>query len=689
MSHKKISPEEAFENINSSLSKYVDLAEQDDESPAIFEDILLVDDRYIHADLINQGGMKKILKTTDALTKRPVAKASLIDFEDSVKTENFLREARLTAALEHPNIIPVYDIGVDESEGPYFIMKLIGGKSLACLLKDLSNPKKSENYSLQDLMDIFLKICDAVSYAHSKGIIHLDLKPQNIQIDDYGEVLVCDWGLAKVMSETESKTQFNIELDPIFYNDVTLDGYMKGTPGFMAPEQINTNLGPKNEQTDIYALGGILYCMLALQTPFGNADLPTIIQATLNGEIKVPSIKRAQIKELSDKYVPSSLEAVAMKALATKAEERYQSVPELRQEIYKWMGGFATEAENAGFMKSLYLLLKRHRNISIVLFLSLLAAIFAIYKIKDNEAIAVANEKKALANEKRALDNEAKTKEALSLYLNEKELTERVAKHSIKQLEVINDYHLHKLHFDKALDFINRTLEYRPESEVINALKGEIHFYRQEFDQALLALEKAGDYKAKAPLNLMYKLAPEFVELSRKSDFLKADDLARLMLAFDKKYRYRLFNYEASKFELAKGQNPKDYIDKARLDNHLQLCKIFMLHQNDLKTLDFTYELTNKGLVMDFSNNAKLEYLNHIKHLPVYSLNLQNTYFWTKWIFKHNHLKVVDIRNSQIKKMRFNELQDSTLREIRLSQEQFDNSETTSGIKKRINFIVE
>ena len=193
MAHIDISHEEIYQNINSSLVQY-----SEDLQP-IFDEILVVEDRYDKGSVVNQGGMKKILKTIDSLTNRPVAKAVLIDFEDADKAESFLREARLTAALEHPNIIPVYDIGVDDTQGPFFTMKLVGGKNLAEILKKMSKEQEQSNYSLRDLLTIFLKICDAIHYAHSKGILHLDLKPENIQIGDYGEVLVCDWGLAKVM----------------------------------------------------------------------------------------------------------------------------------------------------------------------------------------------------------------------------------------------------------------------------------------------------------------------------------------------------------------------------------------------------------------------------------------------------------------------------------------------------------
>ena len=210
--HNNESPEEAYNSLNESYKDiYNDITNH--ISTLILDDFLTTEDRYQESKIVDQGGMKKIIKTTDSLTSRSVAKALLIDYEDEDKVERFLKEARLTAALEHPNIIPVYDIGFDEKEGPYFIMKLVGGRNFATILKSLSSknsaesPASSESFSLQDLMDIFLKICDAVAYAHSKGIVHLDLKPENIQIGEYGEVLVCDWGLAKILDEPDQITE--------------------------------------------------------------------------------------------------------------------------------------------------------------------------------------------------------------------------------------------------------------------------------------------------------------------------------------------------------------------------------------------------------------------------------------------------------------------------------------------------
>ena len=177
MASKERNLKDDFQNLDPSLAQYVDLVDKAIDSPeTIFDDLLMIEERYQQSSVINQGGMKKILKTIDSLTGRPVAKATLIDFEDSEKVENFLKEARLTAALEHPNIIPVYDIGVDETEGPFFTMKLVGGQNLAKILTSLTGAEGNTDYSLQDLMEIFLKTCDAVAYTHSRGVVHLDRK---------------------------------------------------------------------------------------------------------------------------------------------------------------------------------------------------------------------------------------------------------------------------------------------------------------------------------------------------------------------------------------------------------------------------------------------------------------------------------------------------------------------------------
>jgi serine/threonine protein kinase len=163
------------------------------------DEILQLDQRYSGEVPLNQGGMKMILQCRDELTDRPIAKAIMQEISSNDAVDDFIAEARLTASLEHPNIVPVHDLGLTPEGEPFFTMKLLSGENLQQILKGLRQQDKIyiENYPLEVLLEIFIKVCDAMAYAHSKNILHLDLKPANIQVDDYGQVLVCDWGLAK------------------------------------------------------------------------------------------------------------------------------------------------------------------------------------------------------------------------------------------------------------------------------------------------------------------------------------------------------------------------------------------------------------------------------------------------------------------------------------------------------------
>ena len=159
----------------------------------------LSQNRYTDFQEIGRGGMKAIFSVLDNYGKRKVAYARLVSSEDEKLSDAFIREARLTAQLEHPNIISVYDVGMEQSGAPYFTMELKTGDSLSSALK--------KEYDLNSMLNVFIKICDAIAYAHSRKIIHLDLKPDNVQLGKFGEVMVCDWGLSKVIDSEDPDTE--------------------------------------------------------------------------------------------------------------------------------------------------------------------------------------------------------------------------------------------------------------------------------------------------------------------------------------------------------------------------------------------------------------------------------------------------------------------------------------------------
>ena len=346
--------DEAFEEINPAA-----------ELP-LYGQLCSLEERYGDAELIAVGGMKRILKVLDRHGNRHVAMARLHEDASDLLFDPLIREARLTALLEHPNIMSVHDVGVDEGGQPYFTMDLKVGDGLDVVLQ---KALADGGCPLSDRLDIFLKVCDAITYAHSRDVIHLDLKPANIQVGHYGEVLVCDWGLAKLIGDTD-EIDDDVLLNPDLLSGMTIYGKVKGTPGYMAPEQIRG--GTRDKGTDIYALGALLYTVLTCRPPL-EGDTKTMQQAALSGDIIPPTVRRSG--------VPESLSAVVMKAMALKPADRYASVSDLITDVRAFLGGFSPVAHESGLATEFLLFYRRHRvscNVAAV-FMAMVVVVTALF----------------------------------------------------------------------------------------------------------------------------------------------------------------------------------------------------------------------------------------------------------------------------------------------------------------------
>lgn len=327
-------------------------------------------EKYKFRKSIGQGGMKVVIQVKDRDTTRDIAMAMLPDAQSRPKQEilRFIEEARITASLEHPNIVPVHDIGVDDCGSPYFTMKLIRGETLASVLRKLhdGDPEYLENYPLDKLLRIFLKICNGVAFAHSKGVLHLDLKPENVQLGDYGEVILMDWGLAKLVSVPENDDSMPLDAQVVSQGSRTGNGVRKGTPGYMAPEQAAGNENQKSFRTDVYSLGAILYSLLTYCNPLEGNDVKKLLIATIRGDV-IPPSQRAP-----ERFIPAGLEAVVLKAMTVDPAGRYSGAKELRNEVLAFLSGFATHAERATPWKKAFLLVRRHKITSIAVAVALL-----------------------------------------------------------------------------------------------------------------------------------------------------------------------------------------------------------------------------------------------------------------------------------------------------------------------------
>ncbi len=362
-------------------------------------------ERYRMLEPIAEGGEKSISRVYDACLGRSVAMARPVKRDAELEKEDFLREARLTAGLDHPNIVPIHNIGIDADGTPFFTMELLPGDSLKDIIDRLrkGDPDYRKKYPLDVLLGIFQKICDAIAYAHSRHVLHLDLKPENIRVGTFGEVFVCDWGLAKVMTEPPASANIDT-LDGDLLNDMDLSGTIKGTPGFMAPEQ--GHAGHCAAAMDIYALGSMLYMILTHELPVEGSSTNEILEAMQAGKILPPHRRKPGMR------VPKSLAAVAMKALALKPELRYAEVTEVQSEVQRFLSGFTTRAERASPATRTVFLIRRHSRgaFMIILFMAALIAVVlgGLLRIRAERDTAKKNLALILAEQQRSeqLDTE-------------------------------------------------------------------------------------------------------------------------------------------------------------------------------------------------------------------------------------------------------------------------------------------
>ena len=271
----------------------------------------------------------------------------------------FIREARTTAQISHPNIVPVYRIGVFESSGVYFSMKRIRGETLREIIARLADGDAGarRRYTLRRLLEIFVSACNGVAFAHHRGVIHCDLKPANLMVGDYGEVLVMDWGMAQCR-ETGDLGGAGVELG----GEPAKSNTMGGTPAFMAPELL-TGTGEPDPLTDVYSLGGILYSILTWRPSPYPVDLPPEeLQKLAAGSSPQPPGKAAH----PDRAVPRELEEIALKAMARNRSKRYQSVAELLEDIHNYLDGYPVRAYSPNIVYRTVKLLRRRPLVPLV-----------------------------------------------------------------------------------------------------------------------------------------------------------------------------------------------------------------------------------------------------------------------------------------------------------------------------------
>jgi WD40 repeat protein len=292
--------------------------------------------RYALIRQHGSGGVGRIWVAWDHDLHREVALKELLPewAERPELRQRFLDEARITGQLDHPGIAPVHDLARRADDGPpYYTMRLIKGRSLDAAVKayhERQLPGQAQPLERAALLQAFVQVCQAVAYAHDRGVIHRDLKPQNVVLGDYGEVIVLDWGLAKLLGHPEGSTPLPaVTLDPAETHDPSLPGALLGTPSYMAPEQAAGRQDLVDRRTDVYGLGAMLYEVLTGRPPFTGSGADEARRQVCTAPPAHPCTVCPS--------APPALAAVCLRALAKEPGQRYAAALELAEEVRHWL----------------------------------------------------------------------------------------------------------------------------------------------------------------------------------------------------------------------------------------------------------------------------------------------------------------------------------------------------------------
>jgi eukaryotic-like serine/threonine-protein kinase len=349
--------------------------------------------RYTVKREYGRGGQSRVLLAFDEHLEREIALKELLgDIEEhgsrtasQAASARFVREARITGQLEHPNIVPVYELGQHADGSVYYTQKLVRGTTFKARLADCR-----ESGARLSLLAHFADICHAVAYAHSRGVIHRDLKPENVMLGQFGETVVLDWGLAKARGEKDIRGPAVLRKATAMRADQTVEGYALGTPSYMSPEQAQGHLEEIDERSDVWSLGAILFEILTGRPPFQGDTAYSIIGKVIK---EAPPKCREVFRS-----APPELAAVADKCLTRDRKLRYGNAEEIAKEIEAYQAGGDVRAYRYSSWELLRRFVQKHRALTAVTGLAVLLLFAALLAIRDEAAQAKASLQRARHN---------------------------------------------------------------------------------------------------------------------------------------------------------------------------------------------------------------------------------------------------------------------------------------------------
>jgi serine/threonine protein kinase len=310
---------------------------------------------------VASGGMGSVYLVSDTELKREVALKVLTTPLDSESLHTrMVREAQIIAMLEHPAIVPIHDLGRLPDGRPFYIMKYVQGETL------LSFAAKTP--SLTDRLTVLQKLCQAIGFAHSRGVIHRDLKPENIMVGSFGEVLVMDWGTARVNAISPDETPTSLSS---LLHHKTGEGAVIGTLSYISPEQAAGEQSRIDHRTDVFGLGAILYYLLTRRPLYTSGNSDALKRAAAAGEFVPPATIHSSI--------PKRLAAVCHKALAKEPSHRYQTAQEVESDLARFLAGEPVSAYRENIFERANRWLSRNRFVVYMVFAYIILRIIIFF----------------------------------------------------------------------------------------------------------------------------------------------------------------------------------------------------------------------------------------------------------------------------------------------------------------------
>lgn len=407
--------------------------------------------RYTLTRVHGEGGLGQVWLAVDPSLNRDVALKRIRPGKGSSRDAQLrlIREAQITGQLEHPNIMPVYELEQRDEKGrPYYTMKFLRGDTLQDRIKAYHRKKKrgkAEPIDLVKLLNFFIDICNAIAYAAARGVVHRDLKPQNVMIGDFGEVIVLDWGLAKKIENQEIDSgRRELRLGDLVDATETIAGQVVGSPAYMAPEQAAALNDQVDARTDVYGLGAMLFTILIGHPPHRGTKTGNSAKDTIELLNRISSGETPRLREL-DATIPKALDAICAKAMNKGARLRYQDARDLAMDVECYLADEAVTVHQESLLQKTGRWLRKHRTKAQAIAISLIvvvvvaiASAITVNDAKNQEALAKKEALLHFEQARRSIDKSLiELSDALTEYPGVQEVRRRLLEDAAKDYEAL------------------------------------------------------------------------------------------------------------------------------------------------------------------------------------------------------------------------------------------------------------